>query len=388
MRMATTTANELVDTPGDPVWRKIASWVLLVVFCLGLLLSIISVWARIEVLNTDAFVHTVSPLAADPDVQAAIADRVTTVISDWIRDDDATIAALGSDSILRGIGMSFLLDFVHRTVLDYVQSPSFQQQWDAAIEVAHRKLIDGLTGEREGAVTIEQGQLILDLAPMLADVQERFSESRLEIISRITISPENTQVVIFESERLAKSQRLIEQLKTLSIVLPIVTLIALAGCLLVALNKWGMVAGIGIGTTVAMVVLVILIAIGRRYLLDSLGPDVNREAATAVFDTVVRGVRQAARITAFIGLVVAAVGWVGTSSLVRRPSVVTTVRAYRNAILAALIIVPCLLILLAEDLEPVRVGGMVLIALTAMAMIVWISRMDVIATRSDTAPSG
>ena len=57
--------------------RTIASWVLIVLACLLAVLSVVVVYARNELLNTDTFVATVAPLAKDPAVQTAVATRVS-----------------------------------------------------------------------------------------------------------------------------------------------------------------------------------------------------------------------------------------------------------------------------------------------------------------------
>ena len=117
-------------------WRRIGAWVLLVVFCLGMVASLAALWARAQVLDTDAWVETVTPLAADPAIQEAIADRVTTLLGEQIQRDDATRSALAE--VAGGAAMAIVLDFVHRTVLDFVQSSEFQAFWVSANEAVHQ----------------------------------------------------------------------------------------------------------------------------------------------------------------------------------------------------------------------------------------------------------
>ena len=57
--------------------RTISSWILLVLACLLAVLSVVVVYARNELLNTNTFVATVGPLAKDPAVQAAVATKVS-----------------------------------------------------------------------------------------------------------------------------------------------------------------------------------------------------------------------------------------------------------------------------------------------------------------------
>src|SRR5206468_7646878 len=55
-------------------WRAVVATLLIVVACVLAPLSVVAVWARNQVTNTDRYVRTVTPLANDPSIQNAIAD--------------------------------------------------------------------------------------------------------------------------------------------------------------------------------------------------------------------------------------------------------------------------------------------------------------------------
>ena len=44
----------------------------------------VAVWARNQVTNTDRYVRTVAPLAADPAIQAAVADQITAQVFSYL----------------------------------------------------------------------------------------------------------------------------------------------------------------------------------------------------------------------------------------------------------------------------------------------------------------
>ena len=69
-------AEEAGRRQGDR-WKAVVSWVLIVVACLLSVVSVFVVFARNEVLNTDTYVSTVTPLASNPAVQSAVAKRVS-----------------------------------------------------------------------------------------------------------------------------------------------------------------------------------------------------------------------------------------------------------------------------------------------------------------------
>jgi hypothetical protein len=53
---------------------------LIVLGCVLAPLSVVAVWTRNQVTNTDRYVATVAPLASDPAIQQAIADQVTAQV--------------------------------------------------------------------------------------------------------------------------------------------------------------------------------------------------------------------------------------------------------------------------------------------------------------------
>ena len=66
--------------PKLPRWRRILVGVLVVLVCLLVPISVVGVWVRNTILHTDQFVDTLAPLADDPAVEEAIANRVTNTL--------------------------------------------------------------------------------------------------------------------------------------------------------------------------------------------------------------------------------------------------------------------------------------------------------------------
>jgi hypothetical protein len=55
-----------------------------VVGCVLAPLSVVAVWTRNQVTNTDRYVATVTPLARDPAIQNAITDQITAQVFSYI----------------------------------------------------------------------------------------------------------------------------------------------------------------------------------------------------------------------------------------------------------------------------------------------------------------
>ena len=57
---------------------------LLILGCGLALLSVVAIWLRVTLLNTDNYVKTFAPIAAQPAVQKAVADKLDTAINNKI----------------------------------------------------------------------------------------------------------------------------------------------------------------------------------------------------------------------------------------------------------------------------------------------------------------
>src|SRR4051812_40037308 len=60
-----------------PRWRRWTAGTLIVLSCALAPLSVMAVWVRNQVLNTDRYVENVTPLASDPAVISTVAADVT-----------------------------------------------------------------------------------------------------------------------------------------------------------------------------------------------------------------------------------------------------------------------------------------------------------------------
>ena len=61
-------------------WRSVVATFLIVIGCILAPLSVVAVWAKNQVTDTDRYVTTVAPLARDPAIQAAVTDKITAEI--------------------------------------------------------------------------------------------------------------------------------------------------------------------------------------------------------------------------------------------------------------------------------------------------------------------
>lgn len=357
-------------------WRDFATWFLLVVFCLGMVLSLVTVWARNQVLDTSIYVDTVAPLAADPDIQEAIADRVTALVASRLQlDAPEEGASTSQETLLRRLAIPATLDFVHRTTLDFVQSARFQEFWEDANTIAHRELLQILTSD-DSTIQVQEDRLMLDLGPVVTSVEERLRASGLDVSERLAIDPATAVFVLVESPAIQQAKWAIRLIDTLALVLPIMTAAAFIGCLLVAHERWSMLRWSGVGMAIGGVVLIVGFTWLRSWYLNGLGADVNRHAMAAVFDIELRGLLFSARILTLVGLVIAGFATLANAGWTRHPAIAAFIATHRTGLLTGVFALACLALILVEHVSVGLVAGISIAGLASVATILWLSHQQ------------
>jgi hypothetical protein len=299
-------------------WRTILAVLLIVVGCVLAPLAGVAVWARNQVTNTDRYVRTVEPLASDPAIQQAIADQITTQIFSYLDVKgltDQAVDALAERGLrpqvadqLRGFAgplASGIQGFVRTEVDKIVQSQAFADAWVQANRVAHQALVKALTGQGDGAVTVEGDTVNLNLAPFIQTVKQQLVAGGFGLAARI---PEvNASFVLFDVKNLTRARSAFNLLNTLGIWLPIIAIVLLGIGVVVAKDHRRALVGAAVGVAVALVGLGLSLAVFRTIYLDAVPAAVlPHDAAAVLYDTLVAYLRLGLRTILVLALVIAA----------------------------------------------------------------------------------
>jgi hypothetical protein len=299
-------------------WRTVVAVLLIVVACVLAPLSVVAVWTRNQVTNTDRYIATVSPLARDPAIQNAIADQITAQVFTYIDIRGLTNQALDTlrerglrpqvADQLRALATPIangVQGFTRDQVGKVVASDAFANAWVQANRVAHAELVKALTGEGGGAITVENDTVSVNLGPFIETVKAQLVASGFGLVARV---PEvNASFVLFQSKDITRARSGFQLLNTLGVWLPVVTLILLVLGVYVARDHRRALVGAGVGVAVAMVVLALGLAVFRSIYLDAVPATVlPHDAAAVLYDTIVRFLRLGLRTVLVLGLVVAA----------------------------------------------------------------------------------
>jgi hypothetical protein len=297
-------------------WRRPArraSVVALLVLGCGLaVLSVVAIWLRVTLLNTDRYVDTVAPIAADPPVQKAVADKLSGVIESKI-----DVQALARDVLPRRVDVlapaiaSGVQSTIRSQLNAFTSSTRFQQLWKEANRRAHQRILALLESGRSKRLALEGDTVYLDLSPAVDRIKKALDARGLTRIAAAIPPSVDGRIELIRSSALTDAQTGVKLLKAIAIVLPLIALLCLAGS--VALTRpWrrGLLHA-AIGVVIAMLVMMAALAVARSAYLDALGKGaLPRDAASDIFDTTVAFLRHGVRVVVGAAVVLALLAFV------------------------------------------------------------------------------
>ncbi|MFI6151344.1 hypothetical protein ACIBCA_01430 [Kitasatospora sp. NPDC051170] len=296
--------------------RTSGAVVLVVLASLLSLLSVLAVWTANFVGDTDRYVRTVAPLATEPDVQQAVTNRVTAVVLDQI-DVNALVKQLSDAAAEQGVPpkaanlindlsgpiRSGLTQLVGSTVHKVVTSEAFATIWVDANRQIHTALDKALTGKGGGAVKLENNQVAIDIAPIVAKVKDELVNAGLGVAAKI---PDvHTDFVVFASQDIGKVKTGFRLLEIMGDWLPAITVLIAAGGVLLAVHRRRALLGAAVGVALAMLLLGVMLTVFREIYLDRLPPGADHATAGTVYDTLIRFMRAGVRAVGTVAVVTA-----------------------------------------------------------------------------------
>lgn len=292
-----------------------ASLVLTVIAGLLLPLGLLTLAVRSQLLNTDRYVETVTPLASDSALKASVVNRITKVIVDEADFEDLAMDVLPARAqILAGPIASGAEGLVRTAATKFVDSEQFRTLWVEANRAGHESAVKILTGKETtttDAFASTDGKVVVRMGPLvrvvLKTLDSRFS---LGLEDKVPAERINFAYVLVDSPDLAKLQGQIRLFNKLSWLTAILAIASLAGAVLVAEDRRLGVRRAGFALAGSMFALLLGYEAGRAMYLGNLPEGVQSPtAAAAVFDIITRFTHQAMKTMFVIGLVLVIAAW-------------------------------------------------------------------------------
>jgi hypothetical protein len=163
-----------------------------VLACIVLVASVVGLWARRNFLDTGRFVDRAGPLIEEPAVQAALSARITEQVMTLVDPEALFEEVLPERGQLLAVPLNNAVEgFVGDQVQAFVATDGFEQLWTGAIAVAHQSAVRVLRDESE-VVTSDDGQITLNLLPVVNAVLARITARSPEILGRQVDIPDVT----------------------------------------------------------------------------------------------------------------------------------------------------------------------------------------------------
>jgi hypothetical protein len=274
----------------SPIWRRILSWVFLIVFCLAAPAALVAGWARLTVVDEGVYVRTVGTAADDPRVQLGVSRAVTTRVEATLAGENPSATeALQSRVVAEALGE------VTRGVVD---SEEFRQTWQASNREAHRFLASEPAQGREQPVT-------LDFSPLLDDIQAAVAAADVDVPPDLDLDAEALRIEVLDAETADLVRRGIVRLDLAFGTALAVALISLILSVGLARVRLAAIGRAGFGLAIAMVGLMALMLVAQAWLTGEAGADGGGVAVGAILDAISQGLRISTIALAVLGLLLA-----------------------------------------------------------------------------------
>ncbi|MGW6848614.1 hypothetical protein ACWGCK_07605 [Streptomyces virginiae] len=314
-RVAALESEAARRTPPKHRMKSLLSALLIIIGCVLAPLGIVASWTSSIVGNTDRYVSTVAPLASDPDVQAAAANRVTAALMEHL--DLATLLedvapdqrpllqkALGK---LGGSLEGAVSSFVKEKAQDVIASDQFETIWTNANRTIHTSLVKALTGSGDGAVEIKNDAVTIDLAPVIEQVKTRLVDAGMGVAAKI---PEiHTDFTVVQSNDIGRVKTGFRLLQILGVWLPIIAVLLVAAGVLLSAHRRRILVTAALAVAFSVAVLGLGLTVFRTVYLNALPDTVSQAAAGSVYDAMIRLLRTTIRMVVVLGIVIALAAW-------------------------------------------------------------------------------
>lgn len=390
--------------PSGGWWRAALSALVIVIATILVPVSVVTTWARVQLVDEDAFVSTFAPLTEDPAVQDLIIDQATAAI-----DEQVDFAALtdqvfdGIDSlglppaastaldVLRAPAAQGVQSLVNSAVERIVASEAFSDVWAFALRGVHRSITTVATADGGGILVLDDDGLGIALGPIIDQVKDRLTESGVGVASLIPAIDKT--IIIGDGEALIAFRTVYALADAVGWWLSIVTIALFVLAIAIARRRSVAVVGTGVGIFIGGGMLAAGFGIGAAASTVVAGQlDLSPSAIGVIYGQLTASMAQSALVIALLGVVIAVIGWLMGSS---RSAIATrggvsgfnaTIRAtlaargldtggfgrflarYRVAIRIALVVIAVIWLL---ALRPLSFGDVVVVFL-ATVIVAWV----------------
>lgn len=288
-------AAEIVPARRPSRLRRVLVGLLVLLSCLAVVVSGLTIWTHNTVMNTDGYMSLVGPIGKDPEaikqLSQYISDQAVTATDLQQRVTDALPTQA---QFFAGPITSTVADFITKGAQKVLSSPKAYDLWLQLNRLAHEKIVALLRGDTTNVYT-EGSDVNLDLLPLISQVlvwvDERLPGGLGDKFSPPVIEPGTDpqaaiqevanwsgkplpsdfgQVTLLQSDALGPAQTAVQWFDRLVWILPLATLGLIAVTIWLSRRRGRTAIAIGIGAAIAILLTRVIVNRASIALTDQL----------------------------------------------------------------------------------------------------------------------
>lgn len=274
--------------------------------------AVIARWTASTVLDTDAYVETVTPLAQNEDVQEALSFRVSETLLEVIDFEDLAKDALPDRAgFLAAPIQSGAQRVIEDVVEEFVSTQAFEDLWVAANRIGHEDVVAVLTGSGNDQLQTAGGKVVVKLGPLAKEVLNGLDDILgTDLSNSIPAEQVDGEFVLVQSDDLAHLQDEVNWFDRFSWLLPIFAIALLVASVALSEPRRLGLRRLGIAIVAATTVSLLLYSWIRGQYVGGLPDDIhNPDAAAAFFDITTRFLPRDMRVLFAVGVVILFLVW-------------------------------------------------------------------------------
>jgi hypothetical protein len=311
------TASAPPDAARPARGRSVAAVVCLVLAAILTVPAAFAYWGQRTINDGQRYVSTVGPLVNSPEVQEAIATKVTDAIESQV-DVEALLNQIFADVIKSKPHLQALVGplagavngLIESQVRAFIASDAFADFWVAANTRAQEALVRVLKGDESGAVSVQGGTLVLDLSDVIDQVKQRLVDRGLTIVEKAPPLPvEDRQIVLLDAPQLKQVQNIYAFANPVAKWLLVAVAVLYLAALMLSRRRPRMTVIIGALLAANSLLVALLLSISRQLFVNHLTGTVFGPASTVFFNQLFSYLERGQRVLLWIGLILVFVGW-------------------------------------------------------------------------------
>jgi hypothetical protein len=326
-------AGSLAPAGGSRTRRYLVG-VLIVISCLAVVVSGVTIWTHYTVMDTDGYMELVGPVGKNPESIRALSDYIAARVVEATDLQARTAEALPPEAAflaapITGAVNSFIADGADKVL----SSDKAYELWLQINRFAHERILALLRGDATYTY-IEGDDVKLDTLPLISQVlvwldgklpgglSTRFSPPVIEpgtdpatAIQQVsswsgrTLPADFGQITLLKSDSLGPAQTAVRWFDALVWVIPIVTLVFVAVTIWLSRSRRRTLIELGIGVAVALILTRVIVKKGAEAVVNGLE---GGNGLSVVKDVVNASLGPLTTITIWIvviGVIVAVAAW-------------------------------------------------------------------------------